>query len=394
MNIEMRGINKSFGSNQVLKDAGFVLKDGEVHALMGENGAGKSTLMKILTGVYTKDSGTIIVDGKEVSYKNPQEAEKAGIVFIYQELNVLFDLTVEENLFMGKEITKGFGICDKKAMRAKAQEVMDRMGVHIPIDAVMSDLSVGQQQMVEICKALMVDAKVLIMDEPTAALTESETKVLFEVMRSLSEKGVSIVYISHRMEEIFEMCERITILRDGQYVDTRYIKDINMSFLGLDLTATPSIKVFNALLLIPVISVVLMLGQQFITQKLNGQQSNSSTTAMMLMTTLMFGYFSFMMPAGVSIYWIFSSFFAILQELILRLFIDPEKEKLKIEEEIYEARKARKEKEKQRPAKVAKAKEKAKDKYVEETYESEEEAEKVKQRLAKARALDKAKYGD
>ena len=172
------------------------------------------------------------------------------------------------------------------------------------------------------------------------------------------------------------------------------VQELNLTFLGLDLTATPSIKVFNALLLIPVVSVVLMLGQQFITQKLNGQQSNSSTTAMMLMTTLMFGYFSFMMPAGVSIYWIFSSFFAILQELILRLFIDPEKEKLKIEEEIYEARKARKEKEKQRPAKVAKAKEKAKDKYVEETYESEEEAEKVKQRLAKARALDKAKYGD
>lgn len=172
------------------------------------------------------------------------------------------------------------------------------------------------------------------------------------------------------------------------------VQELNLTFLGLDLTATPSIKVFNALLLIPVVSVVLMLGQQFITQKLNGQQSNSSTTAMMLMTTLMFGYFSFMMPAGVSIYWIFSSFFAILQELILRLFIDPEKEKLKIEEEIYEARKARKEKEKQRPAKVAKAKEKAKDKYVEETYESEEEAEKAKQRLAKARAMDKAKYGD
>ena len=151
MNIEMRGINKSFGSNQVLKDAGFLLKDGEVHALMGENGAGKSTLMKILTGVYTKDSGTIFVDGQEVNYKNPQEAEKAGIVFIYQEINSLFDLTVEENLFMGKEITKGFGICDKKAMRAKAQEVMDRLGVHIPIDATMADLSVGQQQMVEIC---------------------------------------------------------------------------------------------------------------------------------------------------------------------------------------------------------------------------------------------------
>ena len=228
MNIEMKGIDKSFGTNQVLKDAGFYLKDGEVHALMGENGAGKSTLMKILTGVYTRDAGKVYVDGEEVLYKSPQEAEKAGIVFIYQELNVLFDLTVEENLFMGKEITKKFGICDKKAMREKAQEVMDRMGVNIPVTALMSDLSVGQQQMVEICKALMVDAKVLIMDEPTAALTQSETKVLFEVIKSLREKGVSIVYISHRMEEIFELCDRITVLRDGTYVDTRYIKDINM----------------------------------------------------------------------------------------------------------------------------------------------------------------------
>jgi len=141
---------------------------------------------------------------------------------------VLFDLTVEENLFMGKEITKGFGVCDKKAMRQKAQEVMDKMGVNIPVNAVMSDLSVGQQQMVEICKALMVDAKVLIMDEPTAALTESETQVLFEVIESLKAKGVSIVYISHRMEEIFQLCDRITILRDGQYVGTENIKDITM----------------------------------------------------------------------------------------------------------------------------------------------------------------------
>ena len=228
MRIEMKGINKAFTANKVLKDACFSLADGEVHALMGENGAGKSTLMKILTGVYERDSGTVLVDGKEVHYKNPQEAEKAGIVFIYQELNVLFDLTVEENLFMGKEITKKFGICDRKAMRRKAQEIMDKMGVHIPVNAVMSDLSVGQQQMVEICKALMVDAKVLIMDEPTAALTQSETEILFEVMRSLKEKGVSIVYISHRMEEIFALCDRITILRDGEYIDTRFIKDITM----------------------------------------------------------------------------------------------------------------------------------------------------------------------
>jgi len=188
MNVEMKGINKSFGTNQVLKNAGFNLKDGEVHALMGENGAGKSTLMKILTGVYTRDEGTVLVDGQEVMYKNPQEAEKAGIVFIYQELNVLFDLTVEENLFMGKEITKKFGICDKKAMIAKAQEMLDKMGVHIPVTATMTELSVGQQQMIEICKALMVDAKVLIMDEPTAALTQSETKVLFDVIKSLRKK--------------------------------------------------------------------------------------------------------------------------------------------------------------------------------------------------------------
>jgi ribose transport system ATP-binding protein len=211
-----------------LKNAGFELRDGEIHALMGENGAGKSTLMKILTGVYTRDAGTVTVDGQEVVYKSPQEAEKAGIVFIYQELNVLFDLTVEENLFMGKEITKAFGVCDKKAMRQKAQAIMDKMGVNIPVNAVMSDLSVGQQQMVEICKALMVNAKVLIMDEPTAALTESETEVLFEVIESLKKKGVSIVYISHRMEEIFRLCDRITILRDGQYVGTENIRDINM----------------------------------------------------------------------------------------------------------------------------------------------------------------------
>ena len=228
MNIEMKGIDKSFGTNQVLKNAGFFLKDGEIHALMGENGAGKSTLMKILTGVYTRDAGTVLVDGQEVVYKSPQEAEKAGIVFIYQEINSLFDLTVEENLFMCKEITKGFGICNKKAMRAKAKEVMDKMGVNIDVGATMSSLSVGQQQMVEICKALMADAKVLIMDEPTAALTQSETEVLFEVINSLRAKGVSIVYISHRMEEIFELCDRITILRDGQYIDTRNIKDITM----------------------------------------------------------------------------------------------------------------------------------------------------------------------
>ena len=229
MRIEMRGIDKSFGSNQVLKQAGFTLESGEVHALMGANGAGKSTLMKILTGVYTKDAGTVLVDGKEVNYKNPQEAEKAGIVFIYQELNVMFDLTVEENLFMGKEIHGKFGICDKKAMQKKAQEALNILGVNISPKTVMAELSVGQQQMVEICKALMADAKVIIMDEPTAALTQSETVALFKVIESLRKKGVSMVYISHRMEEIFELCDRITVLRDGSYIGVKNIPETNMN---------------------------------------------------------------------------------------------------------------------------------------------------------------------
>ena len=229
MRIEMRGIDKSFGSNQVLKQAGFTLESGEDHALMGENGAGKSTLMKILTGVYTKDAGTVLVDGKEVNYKNPQEAEKAGIVFIYQELNVMFDLTVEENLFMGKEIHGKFGICDKKAMQKKAQEALNILGVNISPKTVMAELSVGQQQMVEICKALMADAKVIIMDEPTAALTQSETVALFKIIESLRKKGVSMVYISHRMEEIFELCDRITVLRDGSYIGVKNIPETNMN---------------------------------------------------------------------------------------------------------------------------------------------------------------------
>lgn len=231
MHIEMRGIDKAFGGNVVLKDAGFLLADGEIHALMGENGAGKSTLMKILTGVYTRDAGKVIVNDEEVNYQNPQEAEKAGIVFIHQELNVLFDLTVEENMFLGKEIKGAFGVCNKKAMRDEVKKVLDRLGVKINPDQRMSELSVGQQQMIEIAKALMVDAKVIIMDEPTAALTQSETEVLFKVVRSLKEKGVSIVYISHRMEEIFLLCDRVTVLRDGSYIGTKKITETDMNDL-------------------------------------------------------------------------------------------------------------------------------------------------------------------
>lgn len=225
----MKGINKFFGTNQVLKDTAFSLANNEIHALIGENGAGKSTLMKILTGEYTKDSGTILVDGEKVDFSNPQQAEKYGIVFIHQELNVLFDLTVEENLFIGKEIHKMFGYCNSKKMREISADKLGKLGVAISPTDVISDLSVGQQQMVEICKALMVDAKVIIMDEPTAALTQSETATLFKVVRKLKKDGVSIIYISHRMEEIFELCDRVSVLRDGEYIDTKPVQDTNIN---------------------------------------------------------------------------------------------------------------------------------------------------------------------
>ena len=229
MKIEMKNIMKSFGNVKVLNNASFSLADGEIHALMGENGAGKSTLMKVLTGVYSKDGGEIFIDGKNISFNHPKEAEEYGIVFIYQELNSLLDMTVEENIFLGKEIYTKFGVLDKKAMQKKVKETLATLGVNLNPNDKLADLSVGQRQMVEITRALISEIKVIIMDEPTAALTINETEHLFKIIRSLKEKGVSIIYISHRMEEIFELCDRITIMRDGEYVGIRNIKDTNMN---------------------------------------------------------------------------------------------------------------------------------------------------------------------
>lgn len=229
MKIEMKNIMKSFGKVKVLNNAGFSLADGEIHALMGENGAGKSTLMKVLTGVYRKDEGEIFIDEKNISFNHPKEAEEYGIVFIYQELNSLLDMTVEENIFLGKEMYTKFGILDKKYMQNKVKETLSSLGIDLNPNDKLSDLSLGQRQMVEIARALIYEIKVIIMDEPTAALTINETEHLFKIINSLREKGVSIIYISHRMEEIFELCDRITIMRDGEYVGTRNIKDTNMN---------------------------------------------------------------------------------------------------------------------------------------------------------------------
>ncbi|WP_368914589.1 sugar ABC transporter ATP-binding protein [Exiguobacterium acetylicum] len=225
MRIEMTGIKKAFGPVPVLKGVDFELAAGEIHALMGENGAGKSTLMKILTGVHKADAGTIRVDGQDVEYKNPKLAEDAGIAFIHQELNILPDLTVTENLFLGRELKSRFGILKQGEMKRQAERELAELNVFMDVDQLARTLSVGQQQMIEIAKALMTDAKVIIMDEPTAALTEREIRALFSVATALRNQGVSIVYISHRMEEIFELCDRITVLRDGISVSTHAIPE-------------------------------------------------------------------------------------------------------------------------------------------------------------------------
>ncbi|KZE60167.1 sugar ABC transporter ATP-binding protein [Bacillus velezensis] len=225
MHIGMTDIHKAFGKNQVLSGVSFELLPGEIHALMGENGAGKSTLMNLLTGLYRLDKGNITINGTNMNFSNPKEAEKHGIAFIHQELNIWPDMTVLENLFIGKELTTAFGVLETKKMKALAKSQLEKLGVSLPLDREAGQCSVGQQQMIEIAKALMTNAEVIIMDEPTAALTEREISKLFDVMTALKRDGVSIVYISHRMEEIFSICDRITIMRDGLTVDTAHMKD-------------------------------------------------------------------------------------------------------------------------------------------------------------------------
>lgn len=228
MDIQMVGICKSFGTNKVLGGVNLHIRPGEVHALMGENGAGKSTLMNILTGIHKADAGTILVDGKEVTFRNNKDAEEHGIAFIHQELNIWPNLTVLENLFLMNQPKTRFGTIDFKKMHEMAEAKCKEIGIDLPLDEVAGDCSVGQQQMTEITRSLMLDVKTVIMDEPTAALTERETDRLFDVMKKLKARGVSIIYISHRMEEVFSNCDTITVMRDGQTISSRPTEETNM----------------------------------------------------------------------------------------------------------------------------------------------------------------------
>ncbi|MGN0185307.1 MAG: sugar ABC transporter ATP-binding protein [Aristaeellaceae bacterium] len=220
----MEGIDKSFPGVHALDHVNLEVRRGEVHALMGENGAGKSTLMKVLTGIYTKDSGTITYEGKEVEFHGPKEAQEAGIVIVHQELNMMNHLTVAQNIFIGREFMKG-GIIDDAKMNEESRKLFDQLGIKIDPTEKMGNLTVGKQQMCEIAKAISHKAKVIIFDEPSAALTEAEIEELFKIIRDLRDKQLGIVYISHRMDEIKVITDRVTVMRDGGYVGTLITKD-------------------------------------------------------------------------------------------------------------------------------------------------------------------------
>ncbi|WP_432203920.1 sugar ABC transporter ATP-binding protein [Thermoanaerobacter uzonensis] len=224
--IVMEGISKYFPGVQALKKCYFDLRRGEVHALVGENGAGKSTLMKVLAGIYKKDDGKIVYRGKEVDFSNSREAQKSGIVIIHQELNLIPHLTVAENIFIGQEPSKGIFI-NQDIINRKAKELLESLHVNISPETKVMELSVAQQQMVEIAKALSYNFEVIIMDEPTAALSKHEIEELFRVIKNLKSKNKGIIYVSHRLEEIFAIADRVTVMRDGQYISTLNTKEVS-----------------------------------------------------------------------------------------------------------------------------------------------------------------------
>jgi ribose transport system ATP-binding protein len=219
--LEVSGISKRFGATRALSDVSFDVRPGEVHALMGENGAGKSTLMKIISGNYHQDSGTISIGGSPVAMASPRDAMAAGVAIIHQELNTIPEMTVAENLATGSEPTRLGVLLDRRAMRQQAREKLARVGVDIDPDRPIGRLSVGMQQVVEIARAVAEDARVLVLDEPTASLSKSESDHLFDLIRTMRASGMGLIYISHRMEEVWELADRVTVLRDGQLIGTR-----------------------------------------------------------------------------------------------------------------------------------------------------------------------------
>ncbi|MBD1938399.1 sugar ABC transporter ATP-binding protein [Microcoleus sp. FACHB-68] len=225
--LEMQGITKTFNGFTALHDVNLTIYPGEVHALMGENGAGKSTLMKILAGAYIADAGEIRIDGQAVRMTNPGQARDLGIAIIYQELNLAPNLTVAENIFMGSELRKGGTFLDQEGMRRQATEVLENLDASFGAGDLVSTLSIAEQQQVEIARALKHKSRILVMDEPTAALSDRETEKLFEVVRRLRSEGIAMIYISHRMEEIYALADRVSVIRDGGYIGSLEKREIS-----------------------------------------------------------------------------------------------------------------------------------------------------------------------
>ena len=223
--LELRNICKSFPGVKALDNVSFSIERGTVHALVGENGAGKSTLIKVLAGIYQPESGEMILEGAARHFKTPSESQTAGISVVHQEIKLSETLSVAENVFLGNLLYKGIRV-DWKAMRERADEMLTQLGLSLDVNAVVSDLSVAQKQMVEICKAINRNCRLLIMDEPSATLTEKEQKVMFQTVKRLREQGMTIIYISHRLDEIFDLADNVTVLRDGCHVRTMAVSDV------------------------------------------------------------------------------------------------------------------------------------------------------------------------
>ena len=229
--LSIRGMCKSFGRNRVLDHINLDVKRGTVMGLMGENGAGKSTMMKCLFGTYQKDEGKIYLNGKEISFSGPKDALENGIAMVHQELNQCLERNVIDNLFLGRYPTNSMGVVDEGGMKKKASELFRKLGMTVNLTQPMRNMSVSQRQMCEIAKAISYNSQVIVLDEPTSSLTVQEVDKLFEMMRMLKEQGIALIYISHKMDEIFEICDEISVLRDGNLVMTKAAKDTNMNEL-------------------------------------------------------------------------------------------------------------------------------------------------------------------
>ena len=229
--LSIRGMSKSFGRNRVLDHINLDIKPGTVMGLMGENGAGKSTMMKCLFGTYQKDEGTIFLDGKEVNFSGPKDALENGIAMVHQELNQCLERNVMDNLFLGRYPVNSVGVVDEGRMKKEASELFRKLGMTVNLTQPMRNMSVSQRQMCEIAKAISYNARVIVLDEPTSSLTVQEVDKLFEMMRMLKSQGIALIYISHKMDEIFEICDEISVLRDGKLVMTKSSKDTDMNEL-------------------------------------------------------------------------------------------------------------------------------------------------------------------